>query len=138
MEEHNRRKTDLTDVDVQAVADRRVKEIKAGRGLERVARNARAEAALGPMFNADKTRYVKREFLGWVCYEGTTTNGDVTGKRAGVVAEQLAAERWLNGQEVRWDIPADPTTGNLQTHRDRRKFERVADEAFPYPSDPRD
>jgi hypothetical protein len=67
-------------------------------------------------FNADKTRYICREFLGWVCYTGAVgKDGNFTGRRVGVVAEESVAERWLAGDDnVTWDIPADPSTGNLQ------------------------
>lgn len=64
-------------------------------------------------FNADKTRYIKREFLGWVCYEGRVAGDDFSGQRAGVVSDEAVAQRWLDGDDkIPWDIPADPF-GNL-------------------------
>lgn len=64
-------------------------------------------------FNADKTRYISREYLGWVCYVGGVVGSDFKGQRVGVTSEQADAEAWLNGKnDIRWDIPADPY-GNL-------------------------
>jgi hypothetical protein len=87
-------------------------------GMQRTARNAEAdrEKRTRPNFNADKTRYISREFLGWVCYVGRVTNGEFAGQRVGVSVDEEVAQRWLDGDdEVKWDIPADPY-GNLIDH----------------------
>lgn len=92
-------------------------------GLSDVVRNAHRDrderkAAGKSNWNADKTRYMQREFLGWVCYVGGVDDGgNFRGQRVGVTTEQTTAEAWLNGKDdVRWDIPADPY-GNLQAGR---------------------
>jgi len=65
-------------------------------------------------FNADKTRYIKREFLGWVCYEGAMDDAskEFRGQRVGVVALEATADRWLAGEDVHFDQKAD-FMGNL-------------------------
>lgn len=65
-------------------------------------------------FNADKTRFIKRELLGWVCFVGSVdADKNFRGRRAGVLAEEADADRWLAGEEdVKWDIAAD-AAGNL-------------------------
>lgn len=86
-------------------------------------------------FNADKTRYISREFLGWVCYVGGVDDGGhFRGQRVGVTSEQADAESWLDGKDdIRWDIPADPF-GNLVEAGGRRQ---VGEMPKP-PIDPRD
>ena len=65
-------------------------------------------------FNADKTRYIHREFLGWAGYVGGVDDGgNFRGQRVGVTGDETTADRWLAGEEVRWEINAD-VYGNLQ------------------------
>lgn len=86
-----------------------IEDVKRKQAEERDARKAEGKSN----FNADKTRYISREFLGWVCYEGAVdAGGDFRGKRVGVTTDVGDADRWLNGEEIRWDIPAD-VNGNL-------------------------
>lgn len=90
----------------------------------RLAENERRDrtAAGRPNFNADKTRYITREFLGWVCYEGRVAgDGNFTGQRAGVVSDEAIAQRWLDGDDkIPWDIPADPFGGLVDQSGSRR------------------
>jgi hypothetical protein len=88
-------------------------------GLRDAQRNAEGErrereAAGKSNFNADRTRYISREYLGWVCYVGRVTgDGNFNGQRVGVTTEEATAQRWLDGaDDIQWDIPADPF-GNL-------------------------
>lgn len=78
-------------------------------GEDAVAAREARKAAGKSSFNADKTRYIQREFLGWVCYAGRVVDGSFSGVRVGVVADESVADEWLNGKDdIRWDIPAGP------------------------------